>query len=513
MRFFTPSEWDHNKENRINEREMQEPDNGLDVEESDKKQDEEENKYIKKNIGGDEEVLNIMNIYQTDKTQACTLMINKLEGLIYYIIKHRFGAYAKPDVIDDMYQQACMGIMQAMDRYDAASSAPTTFMKYYIVDAIKICVNRDVYNTSSYYSKIMKHIRQLISARATKGEDTTENDVVLILGSKYPKISTATLKDCYRQVLMNDQANYKMAETDDEEEQGVASISTYDTPEQLFLDKERKRLLYSALEKLPLLEKYVIICQHGLFQTDKDNLEEILHNYTEYSMFEKFLANGYTHAQILSMFGFSRVETLMLRGLSKKQATYAAQVMEANEGTDTEEFQKIFEYLTDAKSDLTLCNNCNDLGFTKVLRECGHTDAEIKSIISGESVAHVRLADVKDIPVKTLLIAKGFTQQDIMKVLHGEALSNNKTAILLNLKQANVKMLETKAFKKMYRSLRLNFAERTHNNSMNQMLNATDLKIQPDTMEYVATFYDELEEIEEDFVDEFENMDSPVLCY
>ena len=133
-------------------------------------------------------------------------------------------------------------------------------------------------------------------------------------------------------MIANDQEEYYQEEdTEDKQEQ----LGTFDTPEKLFLEKEKKKAIYHALDTLSEQERYVIVCVNGLYQTYKDEISNIVHHYTEYSRFEQFVANGYKPAQILNMFGFSRAEVLMLRGLSKADAVYAAEVFETGEDSDS----------------------------------------------------------------------------------------------------------------------------------------------------------------------------------
>ena len=445
--------------------------------------------------GVDDEIKKIMEEYRNgNRSEACTKMINRLDGLIHYIIKHRFYTYATNGYEDDMYQQACLGIMQAMERYDTDTASPTTYFKFYILGSIKECVNRNHYNTSQYYADIMRRIRQFRSDRLSRGLETTENDVVQILGMKLQKISTATLRECYLRVIANDQEEYYQEEdTEDKQEQ----LGTFDTPEKLFLEKEKKKAIYHALDTLSEQERYVIVCVNGLYQTYKDEISNIVHHYTEYSRFEQFVANGYKPAQKLNLFGFSRAEVLMLRGLSKADAVYAAEVFETGEDSDSERFLKISDYLTGVKSELAFRDNCSETGFTKVLKEFGHTMTEMEEIINGKAVSHVRLADVKDISTRTLLMAKGLTQQDLDKVIHGEPLSNIKTAPLLNLKQGDIKNIEIRAIKKIGKILRTTIDEQPRKTMMSHILNDTDMKIQPDIMEYVEAFQEDIMNAEE----------------
>ena len=122
---------------------------------------------------------------------------------------------------------------------------------------------------------------------------------------------------------------------------------------------------------------------------------------------------------------------------------------------------------------------------------------EMEEIINGKAVSHVRLADVKDISTRTLLMAKGLTQQDLDKVIHGEPLSNIKTAPLLNLKQGDIKNIEIRAIKKIGKILRTTIDEQPRKTMMSHILNDTDMKIQPDIMEYVEAFQEDIMNAEE----------------
>ena len=90
---------------------------------------------------------------------------------------------------------------------------------------------------------------------------------------------------------------------------------------------------------------------------------------------------------------------------------------------------------------------------------------------------------------------------DIKKIICGQPLSNKKIAPLLNVKQNDIKGIETRAIKKLTRILKSEYEVTAKPSAMTVILNQAELKIQPDVMEYASAFYDDIEDVEDLILD------------
>lgn len=188
-------------------------------------------------------------------------------GKVKYIAD-RIAAKLPPSVErDDLYGAGVIGLIDAVERYDASRGvAFTTFAEMRVRGAIL-----DNLRSLDWASRTMRRrAREVQTAYAQieqeRGRAATEEEV-----AKHLKVSVRELHE-----LLQDISGLSISDLDEQDEKtGLSLLETiYDTsasPLEQFEDSERRILLSQAVDRLPQRERQVI----ALYYVDELNMKEI----------------------------------------------------------------------------------------------------------------------------------------------------------------------------------------------------------------------------------------------
>lgn len=95
---------------------------------------------------------NIMYLYSNSNTREIAIeqAIKALEGYVFHVMKETYGQYLSR-YGEDIYQQACMGIIKGLERYNHLESKPTTYFKFYIKGEIQQYVDYFIEGGTTHY--------------------------------------------------------------------------------------------------------------------------------------------------------------------------------------------------------------------------------------------------------------------------------------------------------------------------------------------------------------------------
>lgn len=118
--------------------------------------------------------------------------ITFLNGLSYSVAKTHFYEYV-PEHISELMQEGSIGILKGLKRYKLDLGAPSTFFYWYIKHEMQEYVNKNILQTSEYYSVIIKKVKAAISRICKENDHYTVDDIV-----KDTKLSKKTVQNALK---------------------------------------------------------------------------------------------------------------------------------------------------------------------------------------------------------------------------------------------------------------------------------------------------------------------------
>ncbi len=175
-----------------------------------------------------EKIMGIMDRYHNgtpkEVEQAKCDMLGIMDSYIIRRINDIYPTYKKKN-LDDLVQQARIGVLEGMKKYDPRKGAPTTYLKLYIDHEIGLFLTEMVNNTSSYYTKQTKTVSQCISNKKERGIPYTLEDIA---------IETSVPLKTVKKVLELKNRTFVSIDA------GINIISETDSPEQAFIRMEEQ---------------------------------------------------------------------------------------------------------------------------------------------------------------------------------------------------------------------------------------------------------------------------------
>lgn len=185
----------------------------------------------------------IMEDYHSGDTKkmqyANECAIKALEGFVFHIIKKSYSTYVR-DNFYDMVQEGNLGIMVGMEKYDPNKSMPTTFFSPYIKHEIQKHITRQVDKTTAHYSTSIKKINKAIEAFDAENIQYTNVDIAIQTGLSLETVNQSMAIRNYRDEVHIDACVPGMIDNN----QISSKIAT---PEEEYLEKEEKNILYTAI--------------------------------------------------------------------------------------------------------------------------------------------------------------------------------------------------------------------------------------------------------------------------
>lgn len=179
-------------------------------------------------------------------------MIKSLDMFIYWVISNNFKTFT--NYTHDLYQEGVLGILKAMDIYDANRSKATTFFHVYIIHEMNEFINRNVNKTTAHYAANITKVKKAINVFEHENRDWTIKDIAQETG-----ISPETILQALKIIEMSNEVHYDTpAYLEDKLSENFAS------PEDTVIQTENKRMIAEALNKLTEDERKIVVLKHGL---------------------------------------------------------------------------------------------------------------------------------------------------------------------------------------------------------------------------------------------------------
>ncbi|WP_022754083.1 hypothetical protein [Butyrivibrio fibrisolvens] len=182
-----------------------------------------------------DKLIRIMDRYHNGTPEEVEQSTREMLGIMdSYIIRRINDVYPtyKNKYLDDLIQQARMGVLEGMNKYDPMKGAPTTYFKIYIDHEIGVFLTEMVNNTSQYYSKQIKTVMKCISDKKERGIPVTFEDVAME--------TMVPLKTVKKAVELKNRSFVSI-------DSGMSIKSEDDSPEQAFLKKEEENTVRCLL--------------------------------------------------------------------------------------------------------------------------------------------------------------------------------------------------------------------------------------------------------------------------
>lgn len=222
---------------------------------------EEETKKEKSGLK-DFDVVAVMDMYNSGdnelKQKAVEMIILQLDGFIRSVINKKYSTYAYLHG-EDMISSAHIAILTDLPKYDPKKGALTTFFYLPIVHALQEYLDLMVNHTTTHYSTNLNKIQKVINRLESENKPWN----IQILRNE-TGLREETIKRCLNIMQYKNEAYY---ETEDFLNSQVCGIS--ESPEDIFLEKERDEALYESLMKLDKEERIAMTLFYGVGKTSK----------------------------------------------------------------------------------------------------------------------------------------------------------------------------------------------------------------------------------------------------
>ena len=214
------------------------------------------------------EFIKLMGEYQSGdaETQAKALeaMCDNMKFYVKRVVNTRFASFK--DEADDLQQEGMMGFVEELKKgkYDPYRSAPTTYFDQAIGHSIRSYITKNVSKTTPYYHSSMKKIRAAIVFLETNGQEVSEVSIAQVTD-----LPLSTIRQCmvYEKNLVMPSMDEPKPNSDENHPQTLRDTVPDikgKTPESLFFEKEKSRVLHDAVNSLSEQEQEIIRLHFGL---------------------------------------------------------------------------------------------------------------------------------------------------------------------------------------------------------------------------------------------------------
>lgn len=187
----------------------------------------------------------IMDLYEADPKHAMGYAIKDLERYIYKKIHTNYKTYYLYH--EDLYQEACMAVIENIRSYDPKVSRPTTFFTFYINSNLSKFITENVRQSNYYYHKNYEKICEVEDSYEMNHEFLTDKQIAKETGLTLKAIKAA------REVDGKNIISLESLDID------AVLPSEEETPEIKMEKLETYKKLYQSIQALPWIEKEVIL--------------------------------------------------------------------------------------------------------------------------------------------------------------------------------------------------------------------------------------------------------------
>lgn len=185
---------------------------------------------------------------------ALECAIEELKGFIYYTIKKTYPTYIK-DNFYDLVQEGKLGIIVGMQKYDPDKGMPTTFFSPYIKHEMQNLITRQVDKTTAHYSTKIKEINKAIEHFEACEIPYTNVDLAIQTGLPLETVNQSMSIRAYRNEVHIDGCLPGVIDANQ-------TSSRLPTPEEEFMEKEEKNILYTAINENLTPEEIQVLEYH-----------------------------------------------------------------------------------------------------------------------------------------------------------------------------------------------------------------------------------------------------------
>lgn len=216
-------------------------------------------------------------LYQRGDKFALDALIIKNKRLVYSRIKYYSGIYRHDLSEDDLFQEGCLGIMKAADKFDINIAKFTTYSVNWIDQAIGRAIADTGYTIRvpvHMYEKVNKFrraIREIEAINISKRQ--LKKEIIKITGFSYDELEEVLRVAEY--ILNPTSLNITVGESKDTELIELVEVEDNFDPVDVTIEEELKRDLSNVLDTLTVRESDIIRLRFGLNDGKDRTLEEV----------------------------------------------------------------------------------------------------------------------------------------------------------------------------------------------------------------------------------------------
>lgn len=193
----------------------------------------------------------IMELYRSDDEflsyKAKEHAVQNYDQYIYSIVHKCYSTYADK-YMEELYQCGVIGVLNALKGYDIEKGKFTTYSKPFIIHEMREQLNFHHNDTTVHYNNIQKKIHEAIILLEERGDDVTI--------SKLATITELRPEIIKREMEYMERTRFLYLDSESEVEQ----IHEYfDGPEELSIQRESSKVLYTVLASLPKDMRDIVI--------------------------------------------------------------------------------------------------------------------------------------------------------------------------------------------------------------------------------------------------------------
>lgn len=200
---------------------------------------------------------------EVKKKEALQEAIDELQSFVHYVIRKKYSTYTKH--YEDLVQEGFMGIIKGMEKYNPEKSLPTTYFNLYIIHEMSKFIDTEVNKTTSHYSSNLTKINRVIDKLEQEGTKWTPTDIAVQTG-----LNMETVIQCLN---IKEYKNEMYYENDEILEANITERNP--SPEDVYIEEEKNRILYNAISTLLPEEQQVLIYRYGLKNSKVISYKEI----------------------------------------------------------------------------------------------------------------------------------------------------------------------------------------------------------------------------------------------
>lgn len=185
------------------------------------------------------------------KKEINGIIIEELSGYIYHMIKTDFPTFEE-NYKEDLYQEACLGILEAIPKYNPEKGMITTFFHPYIKFAMFNFVATNIKYTSTYYLQQITQINRF--EEYNKIHNIVNNNR---MKKKKIKMSAKKYNTAKKIEFYSKEASIHWSQIHEQ-------VLTPNTTEEIIVNKETTNRIINIINRLEPKKKYVVSNKLGL---------------------------------------------------------------------------------------------------------------------------------------------------------------------------------------------------------------------------------------------------------